>query len=119
MDGRPMLARWSRISSNASWRMKASIFFNAGSSPRSGCRRNGARAARSGARVRRHRDLLRVRTRDVDEALRVAEHAVLGDVQAAQLLRLGDAETDGVLDRREDDQRAGQREADRGHDAVE
>src|SRR5256885_5669170 len=111
-----MLARWSRISSNASWRMKASIFFTAGSSRRSGCRRNGARATRNGARRRRHRDLLRVRTRDVDEPLRVAEHAVLGDVEAAQLIRLGDTEADRVLDRREDDQRAGQREADGGQD---
>ena len=43
-------------------------------------------------------DVLGRRARDVDEALRVPVHPVLGDVEAAQLVLLLHAQPDGLLD---------------------
>ena len=59
-----------------------------------GCRGRSGRSGRGG-----HRSVLRLGAGHVDEALRVAEHPVLRDVQAAQLLGLADAQAHGVLDR--------------------
>src|SRR5918992_916259 len=88
-DGNPSSSSSMRIGSNASWRVKASIFFMASGPRRLGAHRADARRlrARWGQRRPGHPRLvepageLRLR----DELLRVAVHAVLGDVQTGLL----------------------------------
>src|SRR5690348_10910407 len=106
MEGSPICARRSWMASRASWRMNASIFFTWSLSLRGGGGVGGGRRRGSGGgrRGRRVPGRVRLGARDVDEPLRVAEHPVLGDVEAAELVLLADAEADGVLDRQEGDQ---------------
>src|SRR5829696_10411558 len=109
-EGKPSVSSSPRIGSKASWRMYASIFFMR-SRPRrlrlaDGPARRDAlwlavqrrdRRADHGRPIRPVPEQLGLR----DELLRVAVHAVLGDVQA-RLLGLGvDAQADRLLDRPE------------------
>src|SRR3712207_4912118 len=121
MEGSPICARRSWMASRASWRMNASIFFTSSLSLRGGGGVGGRRGRRAGGRRGGWRGggRLRLGAGDVDEPLRVAEHRVLRDVQAAQLVLLADPQADRVLDGQEDEEGRREREADGRGDAVE